>query len=361
MENHWNNNGPATYTEQDISDAIAAGAFTEDAARSLREYVAGQRQSMAAEPENLLAKPASSIADEENFRLVGGFNDIFVALASIMFLGAFSWLLPTDVAGLLVAAFAWVLAEYFVRRKHLALTAILLLISYMGGVFFASCSFLISLSSEGSELVPSPGQVAISAAIVAGATALHWRRFHVPITIAGAVAACAGMLIAGVMSLTDSNEVVLAFMLLFCGVFVFVLAMQFDSKDPHRRTRKSDIAFWLHLLASPMLVHPIFFFMGVFDDSITFAHAIVIIAIYIVMAFVSVCVDRRAMMVSSLAYVIYAFNFIISEYGALDIGIALAALIIGTALLSLSALWQPIRAFIVRKLPPHVQEKLPTV
>ena len=34
------------------------------------------------------------------------------------------------------------------------------------------------------------------------------------------------------------------------GVGVFLFAMRWDSSDPARQTRRSDVAFWLHLLAA---------------------------------------------------------------------------------------------------------------
>ena len=46
-------------------------------------------------------------------------------------------------------------------------------------------------------------------------------------------------------------------LLLLCGLAVFALAMRFDLSDPKRQTRRTDIAFWLHMLAAPLIVHPL--------------------------------------------------------------------------------------------------------
>jgi hypothetical protein len=40
-----------------------------------------------------------------------------------------------------------------------------------------------------------------------------------------------------------------------CGLRVFAAAMSFDLSDRDRMTRRSDCAFWLHLLAAPLIVH----------------------------------------------------------------------------------------------------------
>jgi hypothetical protein len=51
---------------------------------------------------------------------------------------------------------------------------------------------------------------------------------------------------------------IIALEVFVCGIGVFTLAMWYDGRDPARITRRSDVAFWLHLLAAPMLVHPLF-------------------------------------------------------------------------------------------------------
>ncbi len=53
------------YSQNDLDEAVAAGALSADAAAALRAFVDSQR--------------ASPAVDEENFRLITGFNDIFVA------------------------------------------------------------------------------------------------------------------------------------------------------------------------------------------------------------------------------------------------------------------------------------------
>ena len=42
------------------------------------------------------------------------------------------------------------------------------------------------------------------------------------------------------------------------AVALFSLAMQFDLADRLRVTRRSDVAFWLHLAAAPALLYAIF-------------------------------------------------------------------------------------------------------
>jgi hypothetical protein len=77
------------------------------------------------------------------------------------------------------------------------------------------------------------------------------------------------------------------------------------------------------------------------------------------MGLVAIAVDRRALLVSALAYVLGALTFLFREYGVVELNVALTALIIGSALLCLSAFWAPIRRFVVEKLPGDLQSRLP--
>jgi hypothetical protein len=64
------------YSQNDLDEAVAAGALSAEAAASLRHFVEQQG-----------SLPG---VDEEHFRLITGFNDIFVAIASAILLFAVS-------------------------------------------------------------------------------------------------------------------------------------------------------------------------------------------------------------------------------------------------------------------------------
>jgi hypothetical protein len=70
-------------------------------------------------------------------------------------------------------------------------------------------------------------------------------------------------------------------------------------------------------------------------------------------------VDRRALMVSSLAYLIYAMNALFHATGALTTSFALSALIVGAALLLLSAFWATARRGVLRLAPTAWRPFLP--
>ena len=59
------------YSDDDLQSAVHAGVIDAKAADALREYVGTMRD--------------GPVADEENFRLASGFNDIFVTIENKWF------------------------------------------------------------------------------------------------------------------------------------------------------------------------------------------------------------------------------------------------------------------------------------
>jgi hypothetical protein len=67
------------------------------------------------------------------------------------------------------------------------------------------------------------------------------------------------------------------------------------------------------------------------------------------------------LLVSALAYVLFALNELFRQFGAVELNVALTALVIGSALLLLSAFWHQARAAIVKPLPESIRDRLPVV
>ncbi len=345
------------YSESDLQAAVDAKVLTPEAAQAFRSHIASTRSAPG--------------ADEESFRLITGFNDIFVSIAAIILLVAVAWIgesIHKALAGAFVAASAWFLAEYFTRRRRMALPSIILVLAFAGGVLATMIGFLVEhgeaiFGRHPSETVMAL-VVAAMALITAGATWLHWKRFMVPITVAAGSAALAGTAIALILAVvggTDEPNVDLVMSLvLVAGLGVFTLAMWWDRSDRVRQTRRSDVAFWLHLLAAPMIAHPIFHLLGVTQgDNISSGAAVMVVGIYILFGFVALAIDRRALLVSALAYVLFALTQLFRTFGAVELNVALTAFVIGSALLLLSAFWQNARSVVVGVLPANLADQLP--
>jgi hypothetical protein len=158
----------------------------------------------------------------------------------------------------------------------------------------------------------------------------------------------------------SAKNLILAFVLVL-GIGVFLFAMWWDSSDRARLTRRSDVAFWLHLLAAPMIAHPIFALLGVTNGSVGTTEGLIVVVLYILFGLTALAVDRRALLVSALAYVLYALTELFKRFGAVELNIALTALVIGSALLLLSAYWHQARRLIVTHLPENLQARLPNL
>ena len=357
------------YSQTEIDEAVAAGALSAEAAAALRSYVEGQR--------------SLPTQDEEQFRLITGFNDIFVSIAAAILLFAVGWIGqsigqslnyaidgdgPSPLAGVTVAAAGWGLALFFTAKRRMALPSILLLLAFVGGVFVTTAAALVlAVGPENLNDNPQLGGAlaAVSGAIAAGAAWLHWRRFRVPITVAAGALSVAGiavgLLVAAVgQDIENQQNLILGFVLLL-GVGMFLFAMWWDSSDRARVTRRSDVAFWLHLLAAPMIVHPIFTLLGLNDGTATIGEGFVVILLYVAIGLTALAIDRRALLVSALAYVLYALSEMFRQFGAVELNVALTALVIGSALLMLSAFWNQSRSLVVRPLPNGLRDRLPLV
>ena len=201
--------------------------------------------------------------------------------------------------------------------------------------------------------------IAVACAIAAAATWLHWRRFHVPMTVAAGVAAAVGCVIALLVALAPEATDWTNVLSLLTGIVVFALAMGWDGADTRRETRISDVAFWLHLLAAPLLVRPVFAALGGFAGATNLGQALVVVVIYVAIAIVSLSIDRRALMASALIYVLYTFSDLPRQFGVVSLGFAIAAFVIGSGLLLLSALWHPARAHVDRLFPEGLRQRLP--
>lgn len=323
------------FTEDDLLSAVQAGALSAESADALRSHAASRR--------------ATPIVDEEHFRLVTGFNDIFVVIACVLMLVSVAWIGNAAahwVGSLAVAACAWGLAEFFVRKRHMALPAIVLLVAFVGSLFTAT----FSLDGDGQGFM-----VAAGALLAAVGAWLHWQRFHVPITVAAGCAALVGAACALLLKSFPALLTWMSLVILVGGVAVFVVALRWDASDTQRRTRRADVAFWLHLLAAPLLVHPLFAMLSISGDTIALWQALVVLLAYGAIAAVSLVIDRRALMVSALGYVLYTFSALLKQYGNVGLGFAITALVLGAALLLLSAFWHRTRSALLLRVPLAVQ------
>ncbi len=332
----------------DLEQAVSAGILSEKHADALVAFVA--------RPEKM------SNADEEQFRFISGFNDIFVTIGAVLFLWALVFLLGgTGPGAFVVAAAAWGLAEIFTKRKRQALPSIVLLIAFSLATFFGIASVLQGFVTDFDFDVTADNAwtFALSGLLAAAAIYLHWMRFQVPITVAAGSAALTVTIVAILESvLPNSIEKFGLPIFGIIGLAIFALAMRFDLSDRARITRRTDIAFWLHMLAAPMIIHPLVNGLTTVS-TMTPRDASIIFGLFVGISIIALIVDRRALLVSSLSYLGYAVGSLLlgSNFGSQTFAVAILA--VGAIVLILSIAWQPLRKIIMGLLHPAITQRVP--
>ncbi|AHB47272.1 hypothetical protein W911_00835 [Hyphomicrobium nitrativorans NL23] len=317
--------------------AVAQGILTADQAERLRTLAKGGDADANNARDH--ANP-----DDERFRLIGGFNDVFVTIGiALLVSGLFTLSRAFHFEpgfGVFCVAAAWGLSEFFARKMRLALPSIALALMLALGSAFGGGELGHLISSE---FAP----IASALAVVLGAV-LHERRFGVPVNWAiGAV----GLSFALVY--TASLMVDHAWYLLFAllGLAIFVVALRIDATDITRETRRSDIAFWLHLVAAPMIVHGTIPLLIGAPEGMNVAQAVAVLGIYAVLGLVAIVIDRRALLVSGLLYAGVALGYLLNENVETSFGSSLTLLALAVIVLGLSAGWRTIRRALIPLLP----------
>lgn len=347
--------------EADLQAAVADGII--DRAQAVRiAHLARLRRESAAGGSDVPESGAID-PDDERFRLIGGFNDVFVAIGVCLLAGALLGL--AQVLGLgnafavMAALAAWGLSEIFARRMRLALPSILL-----AGMFAASVAIALGLLGGGTDRTEPFSAVGITASAgFALAALLHHWRFRVPIDVALVTCGVLAVLLAALFSALPSlardalNPILVA-----SGLAVFAFAVSIDMSDPDRRTRRSDSAFWLHLLAAGLIVHPIFRGMLWTGGGFGTVKALIILAVFVVLGLVALVIDRRALLVSALSYAGVAVAYLISQNVSADLSLPLALLGLAVLVLALSAGWRTLRGALLPRLPlGRLRARLPPV
>ena len=168
--------------DQHIETAIAEGVLTREQAARLRE-IADRSAAWDAAPQ-----PVDP--DDERFRLIGGFNDVFVTIGVVLLVSALFALARAlgfgvgfSIIGLVAA---WGLSEVFARRMRLALPSIALALMFAGAAALIVMAIWRARRRPLASIKQKPGVQVLLFAVSAlpWAAAVHERRFHVPIDAA---------------------------------------------------------------------------------------------------------------------------------------------------------------------------------
>jgi hypothetical protein len=344
-------------TKAQIEHAVGRGVISADQAEALIGLTtdgARAQPTTGAVPQDRFAGGA-----EERFRIANGFNEVFIALGCLFLavgmMMSFAWsggagsslplLREMVLWSAVYLAALWALSEYLTGRRRMLAPSIVLVIAMcllammivmpMAFVEWPTSNLLRTWTLK---FLLLPGAVLA----VAGA---HYIRFRFPFSLFP-LAFSLNVMLAVLLSLAVPDVVTQywrVIMLVF-GTATFLAALGFDLSDPQRQTNRSDGGFWLHLIAAPLIVHPLM--PG------TIQNAGGVFAAFGALLLIAIVIDRRAILMASLTYVMAAVGYLVSQRG---VGAAQAAflipVIIGIGIIALGSGWQALRRLVWHAIP----------
>jgi hypothetical protein len=332
-------------TEVDLDAAVAVGIINEAQALALRNFEAG--------------RAGISTAGSEKFQIYGGLTDIMSAAGLTMAMFALARLCGDSALSLLYLTFPLVLFALAkkINTHALPFTMMAIMLGYLG---FTAAAVPIIVNAFRN---PNPETIVvvifgIVPALIAGA--LFWRKFRFP----PAPAAMAAMLTVGFALLfepemsIDGDYLAFNLAMLVSSLCVLAAAFWFDLTDIRRETERSQVAFWLHCCAGFLISRSVF---AMLNDSNPFSddylsglggeHVGILLAICLICALISLMLDRRSLLISTIMPSIV----IIAEISDEATGLLLA----GIGLLFFTWGWSRWRQLLLQQLPEKLTAQLP--
>lgn len=344
----------------DLDAAVHEGIVTDAQAAALRDLAVKREKERSAVP-----------ADEEPFRFARGFADVFLAVGIVLLSSGLTFFIPASsvLANLIAAAVMWALAELLVRHMRLVLPGILLALLFAFFAFRAlpaadllQVRAAVPISRFATDFLGTAtfAEIALKGLVAAGAAALFYVRFRFPF----ALLLVAGSLVLAVETLTalfaGVGGTLHALIRLTTGLAVFAAAMSFDLSDRERVTRRAECAFWLHLLAAPLIVRSLISMVTTDISMMNNAVAATVLGLVLVLTFVAILIDRRALLVSALLYLGYVVAHALGNTTTDRGTVVFSTLVIlGVLVLALGVGWLPLRRLLLRHLPPRMAARLP--
>ncbi|MBS0234390.1 MAG: hypothetical protein JSR99_13005 [Proteobacteria bacterium] len=334
----------------DLKAAVEAGVIDTAQAEKLRAMRMASPAPLGSDGE------PSVLADEERFRFLNGFNDVFLTIGVLLVAAAFLAATSTSLFGIsFVATFAfaaatfWVLSEILVGRLRAVLPGMVLSLLF---VAFAASAVVVQLHWDNfksshwdvaSELVFWRNPTLIFGLPALIAALVYYMRFRLPF----ALALIAFFGYAVVSKSLFNVGVGPSFAAFGYGLVVLAVALYYDTRDTRRVTRFSDCAFWLHLVAAALIVSPMILFIK--ESTNGLATSAVVLLTVLLLGLFALAIDRRALLVASLAYFCGAVYDLLSggvglpDSGGIPPSFTLTLALVGGFVLILGVFWHPLR------------------
>lgn len=346
------------FDRNDLLAAQKAGVLDADAVARFEAFMSGR---LGGE---------STSGDGESLKFLANLNDVFLSIGLVLlilgittFSGTFflpSNPSPLGGAMMLIppALAAWALAEYFCARRRLLLPSIVLCLAFCGSVGVAASLLFGENAVRDIDTVTGPLRAVGNLGIVgglstAGAALAFFARFRLPFALFVLALALAGAAYAGMAFFGDTRMVIGGTLALLIGLATLTVAIILDMGDPQRTTRQADFAFWLHLAAAPQIILGLRgMTFGFFGADASTATAVIALCALLGFAVISLALNRRALIVSSLITYGLAISTLASDLGlgALNTTIV-TLLILGGAVVLIGGGWSTARRIVLGVLP----------
>ncbi|MEQ8665122.1 MAG: hypothetical protein RIC16_05300 [Rhodospirillales bacterium] len=351
----------------DLTLAVEQGIVSEHQAERLRE-LASARSGDSDSTVDYSQDPR-----DEPFRFMKGFGDLFIALATII-LSVGLWTLspesyfslgdiglstkmnpPVRLAIVLILLVGhFVIGETLIRRRRLPLAGMALCLgtAFWGAKLFYGLVDEIVAWDSSSTFYLSDEYFSLmwflKACGAAIASAVFYLRYRLP---SGLFILALFLVAAGAAYLNtkgvDWSSLTSRIFIGGSGLLAFLIATGFDVSDRQRRFRRSECAFWLHLVAAPLMSHAILSY-GFLDSP----SLILLIAVFVGLSSVSLLIDRRSFLVSGMIYMGIALGTLLTRSEiVVDQKAALTVCIVGAIALALGLGWELVRRRLVALIP----------
>lgn len=347
----------------DIRAAVAANVITEAQAARLKVFAESRQGYRAHMPE-----------DDEPFELFKGFAEIFVTVglgmlfSGIMVMSAFFG--NYELVPFVGAMLAFGAAFYFTKKRRMNLPSIWLATVFAGNLAVFIGTFLIDpLDLSGVEYA------ALYVSLTGMAAMAGWFAiFKLPFSMflfglfgLGASLAIAAIISPNVIDFLSLREGLFnlntqsffPLATLGFGIATFLLAMVFDTRDPHRVSRFAASGFWLHVLAAIAIVNTVG--MTLYSSG---QYGLTAAALGLI-SFIALIIDRRSFLTAGILYMAYLLYAAFEGDGSFQ-ALMSTLLILGLFITVLGTWWAPIRAAIMntlpnfplkKRLPPYVEKE----
>lgn len=234
----------------------------------------------------------------ENVKFIRSFGDVFITLGIVLLVMAINMISLSGLYYLIPVVVFIALAEWLLRRRRLVLPGIAILLSLL---FFMNKALVFE------------GEYALESAfmLLSFNSLLFYLRYKLPFTLLPLTAGLVAVFAARIGVDLLQAPILLA----VPGLIIFSTALWFDAQDTRRETYLSDNAFWLYLLAAPLIVHALMVSV-LFSETffIAFINKNVLMMLFFATFFLlALLIDRRVILVSTQLYVIYALTRLLQD------------------------------------------------